>query len=293
MLYIYFDQFVISGLSNIKKTENWNKILDILFQLKKQNKICCCTSPETIFETSQRNSIGIDENYKLISELLDNCFLNDIEQIICQQIAKNIKGITSVHFLYPKYDFSSKELNNHLKSMLYSTFENIHIPTLPIECTHTNITKVTKILSENEIFSFIDSIKKFLSKEPSNSFYYIICKSLKDNFKFELGDFIKLQEDIYTNGFNMYPTLKIRSTLYPFIFFSEYTTRQNIKLKNDLIDIRRISSALPYCDIVFCDSRWKERIKSLEINKKEKLETLLFSGSSTDLNDFYMHLLNL
>lgn len=291
MKYIYFDQFAISGLS-CNKNDNWNKILSLLFQLKKQNKISCCTSAETIFETSQRNNTGIDENYKLISGLLDNCFFNDINHIICQQIAKNIKGISTEQFIYPKFNFTSKDLNDQLNLALNLTFGDIEIPTFPIEITRTNIAIMIKVLSEKAQYDFINSINTFLfSKQSIPSLYYSILQSLKSDFNFEFKDFVNLKEDIYNNGFKVSPTLKIFKALYPFIFFSEQSIIRNIKVKNDLIDIRRIASALPYCDVVFCDNKWKKIIKRLEIDKENKC--VLFTGTNTDLDEFSKFLLGL
>lgn len=116
MTTIYFDQFAISGMS--EPTNNlWYQIRNILFDLKSQNKICCCTSPETIFETSQRHCMGVIDNYAIISKLLDNCYLNDIRTIICQQIAKDIKDIESNPFLYVNHNFTSNEFNSSLKKL--------------------------------------------------------------------------------------------------------------------------------------------------------------------------------
>lgn len=139
MTTIYFDQFAISGMS--EPTNNlWYQIRNILFDLKSQNKICCCTSPETIFETSQRHCMGVIDNYAIISKLLDNCYLNDIRTIICQQIAKDIKDIESNPFLYVNHNFTSNEFNSSLKKVIQYEFDSKDIPSFPIEMSDKQIT---------------------------------------------------------------------------------------------------------------------------------------------------------
>lgn len=61
--------------------------------------------------------MGVIDNYAIISKLLDNCYLNDIRTIICQQIAKDIKDIESNPFLYVNHNFTSNEFNSSLKKL--------------------------------------------------------------------------------------------------------------------------------------------------------------------------------
>lgn len=294
MKFIYLDQFAISGLSDTNITNNWTKIFKTLLQLKKQNKICCCTSIESVFETSQRNNNGITANYKLIYSLLDNCFLYEKEELILHQIAKNIKGINYKPFKINNQDFKSEDLNTNIKSTLYLTFDKIETPIYPVNTSKKYITEIIKILQEKPKLDFINEINMFLLNKKYNSYYYKICISLKNKFNFNPEDFSKLSYDIYTNSFDKYPTLKIFSYLYPFIFFSDYNTiKHNIKFKNDLIDIRRISSAIPYCDVVFCDNKWKQKIKLLKLDNIRKSGTLLYTASNNDLDEFYKYLLRL
>lgn len=284
MLTIYFDQFAISGISAANTSSIWNKIYVDLLKLKRQKKICCCTSNETIFETSQRNNSGIIDNYNIISELLENYFLNDIAILICQQIAEQIKGITSNPFIRSIQNYKSQEFNQELNSWIKNEFDSQEISICPIETTYEQIISLTKIFFENERIIFIKSINSFFMTKQLRTFYSDICTCLVKDFNFTRSDFIQLKNKLECNDFSFSPTLKIRNTLQPYICFSQFKRKQQINLKNDIFDIRRISSAIPYCNVVFCDSKWKNCLKSLGIDTEYNIR--LFSGKSTDLEEF-------
>lgn len=295
MTTIYFDQFAISGLSGKDVSKEWGKIREVLFRLKRQRKIRCCTSPETIFETSQReekeNSNRIVENYDLILDLTDNCYLCDMKLLICQQIAKRVKGIDSDPFTYVPHDFTSREFNFSLKEIIHSEFDTIEIPPFPVEISKEKIAYLIKLLVDNDKITFTESICNFLTQKQSYPFYTDICRTLVECFNFTIEDFEQLLNQIKKYDLSISPTLKIRSMLDPYISFSNNDRRQKIKSKNDIFDISRISSAIPYCDVVLCDSKWKNGVQTLGLDAEYK--TTLFSGKPLDLAEFEKFLLNL
>lgn len=290
MTTIYFDQFAISGMS--EPTNNlWYQIRNILFDLKSQNKICCCTSPETIFETSQRHCMGVIDNYAIISKLLDNCYLNDIRTIICQQIAKDIKDIESNPFLYVNHNFTSNEFNFSLKKVIQYEFDSKDIPSFPIEMSDKQITCFVKILYDNRKRMFFNSIESYITGNQSNDIYAEICRILVEQFDFTKFDFQTLLNNIQYGDFRCCPTLRIQNLLEPYIFVSEKEVKNNITFKNDLFDIRRISSAIPYCDILLCDSKWKNCLRKLNIDDEYNIK--VFSAKSVDLKEFESYLSSL
>lgn len=288
---IYFDQFAVSGLSGKDVSNEWSRIREVLFRLKKQGKIRCCTSPETIFETSQRNDNGILENYATILGLFNNCYLCEIQMLICQQISKSIKGINLEPFMHVPHDFTSEEFNSNLKRIIQSEFDTIEIPTFPVEISKDGITHMQKIFLDSNKIKFMESICDFLKERQSHTFYTDICRTLWKCFGFTVEDFTKLLSMVKKRGLTISPTLKIRSVLEPYISFSDNHRRQKIDFKNDLFDIRRISSAIPYCDVVLCDTKWKNCIIFLGLDAEYK--TTLFSGKPLDLAEFEKFLLNL
>lgn len=288
---IYFDQFAISSMSGPDIPDIWNKIRNIILNLKRQNKILCCTSSETIFETSQRNSTGIIDNYSTISELMNNCYLNDTRTIICQQIAKSIKGIESNPFIQVNHDYTSSEFNFNLRHAIHSEFDCIHIPLCPIDITKDNLTYITDLFLFNRKGNFIDSIDSFLLNKAKNSIYIDICNSLVKSFNFTTTDFVQLRNRIYNDDFSISPTLNIHNKLEPYITFSRLCKKTKIDFKNDIFDIRRLSTAIPYCNVILCDNRWKNCIKDLNINSEYNI--VAFSAKKADLIEFENYLYNI
>ena len=288
---IYFDQFAISNLSEKTMSDEWRKISEILFELKEKNKIRCCTSAETIIETAQRNSQGIIGDYRTIDELFDNCYLQDIALIICQQIAKHIKGIESEPIAYPPYDYTSEELNHRISEKIKDEFDYNNISPCPINLSKKQISGLVKISFVNDKIQFLESIKSHLTGNQLNNSYSDICRILDKKFDFTENDFIDLVDNIKYSNFSCCPTLKIMNLLKPYIFVSDKDVKHTITFKNDLIDIRRISTAIPYSNVLLCDSKWKNRIKSLKIDTEYGIR--VFSGKQKDLENFISYLLSL
>lgn len=291
MINIYFDQFAISCLAGTETSYIWNMIYEDLLYLKSQNKIRCFTSPETIFETSQRHSAGINDNYSTVSKLFNNYYLNDIRTIICQQIAKCIKGIDSSPFVRVNYDFTSDEFNFNLRNAMQNKFDSEEIIACPIEMTRVQIACLIKWFYENGRINFIESIDSMFTGKLFDSYYSDICITLIKYFNFTIKDFIHLRKNLICNDLIFFPTLRIQNILQPYMLFSQSGIRHKIDFRNDIIDIRRISSAIPYSNVVFCDSKWKNCIKLLGIDAE--YNTHLFSGKQEDLIEFKRFILSL
>ena len=289
MTTIYFDQFAISSMSGSIISDIWSKIRQILLDLKSQDKICCCTSLETIMETSQRHHSGVVDNYAIISELMDNCYLNDMRMIICQQMARSIKGIESNPFIQVDCNYTSDEFNFNLKEAIRCEFASTDVFSYPVDIPRNKMHSMLELYMSNRKKIFIDSIDSFLEGREHNSFYTDICSILIERFNFMTADLIQLRNRIGNNNLAISPTLTILNKLEPFIFFSEYRRKTKIDFKNDLLDIRRLSSAIPYCDVILCDSKWKNCIRELNIGNDKKF----FSAKPVDLSGFNHYLSNI
>ena len=288
MVTIYFDQFAISNLSEKTMSDKWREISELLFELKKQKKIHCCTSAETILETSQRNRQGIIRSYRIIDELFDNCYLQDIALIICQQITKHIKGIESDPFVYPSFDYTPEKLNHHISEKLKEEFDVNNISPCPINISKKQISALCEKFFEKDKIHFTDSIESYLADGQLDNFYTEICRILAEQFDFKENDFRTLVYNIKSDDFSCCPTLKIRNLLIPYIVVSDNETKRKIIFKNDLFDIRRISTAIPYCNVLLCDSKWKNCIISLKLDAEYGLH--VFSAKESDLDDFRNYL---
>lgn len=288
MVTIYFDQFAISNLSEETMSNKWREISEILFELKRQNKICCCTSAETIFETSQRDHPGIIGNYRTIDELFDNCYIQDIALIICQQIAKHIKGIEFDPFVYPPFDYTSEKLNHRISDKFKEEFDANNIAPCPINMSKKQISALREIFFVDDKIHFIDSVKSYLTGGQLDNYYTGICRILAEQFYFTEIDFSALVNSIKSDDFTCCPTLKIRNLLIPYIVVSNEEIKHTITFKNDLIDIRRVSTAIPYCNVLLCDSKWKNCIKSLKLDIEYGVR--VFSAKESDLDDFRNYL---
>lgn len=291
MTEIYFDQFAISEISNPATGNTWDKIRNILLELKGRNNICCYTSPETIFETSQRHSPGINGSYTTISKLLDNCYLNDIQIIICQQIAKYIKNIESTPFIYVNHNLTSDEFNSSLKKIIKYELDSKEVPPCPIYMSKEQIKDFIETSYDNGKISFSESVKSYLAGEQLNNTYFDICRILVEQFNFIKSDFQRLLYNIEYDDLRCCPTLKIKNLLEPYIFVSDKEIKNKITFRNDIFDIRRISSAIPYCDVLLCDNKWKNCIRKLKIDNEYNIK--VFSGKSIDLNEFERYLSSL
>lgn len=285
---IYFDQFAISNLSEKTTSDKWRVISKLLSKLKRQNKIHCFTSPETIFETSQRDNSGIIGNYKTIDELFDNCYLQDIALIICQQIAKHIKGIESDPFVYPPFDYTHEKLNHHISGKINDVFDTNNISNLPSKLTKEQILYFRKQWYDKKRMLFWESVELFLAGNQINNFYTDICRILEEQFYFTKNDFRALVDNIKSDDFSCCPTLKVRNLLEPYIVVSDEVTKRKITFKNDLFDIRRISTAIPYCNVLLCDGKWKNCIISLKLDAEYGIH--VFSAKENDLDDFRNYL---
>lgn len=288
MVTIYFDQFAISNLSEKTMSDKWRVISELLLELKKENKIHCFTSPETIFETSQKDNLGIIGNYRTIDELFDNCYLQDMALIICQQIAKHIKGIESDPFVYPPFDYTPERLNHRISEKLKEEFDANNIAPCPINMSKKQISALRETFFEDDKIHFIDSVKSYLTGGQLDNFYTGICRILAEQFHFTEIDFRVLVNSIKSDDFSCCPTLKIRNLLIPYIVVSNKEIKHTITFKNDLIDIRRVSTAIPYSNVLLCDSKWKNCIKSLKLDIEYGIR--VFSAKESDLDDFRNYL---
>lgn len=138
---------------------------------------------------------------------------------------------------------------------------------------------------------FFNSIESYITGNQSNDIYADICRILVEQFDFTKFDFQTLLNNIQYGDFRCCPTLRIQNLLEPYIFVSEKEVKNNITFKNDLFDIRRISSAIPYCDILLCDSKWKNYLRKLNIDDEYNIK--VFSAKSVDLKEFESYLSSL
>ena len=307
---LYLDQFAVSNICNISNDGQWGRISNLIAEGVKKKKLICPGSIEHLIETS-----GADINRAVLQDdLLKHLsygwhFYNEADitanYIMCE-IRKN--KITKGHFI--RKDATRRFTENNVHSDLQNKKQ---IFNEMVDDASDGVNKIRQItrdgISGNKKTrdSTISVIKDIfvkplldrlltLSKEGSYKPELIklagysipfwadaLCSILVTKHKMTMNEAKNAYDIINDNGVDAIPPISIRSTLKAMLAYKNAS-----ESPNDQIDIMRISTALPFSDIMMIDGPKASDIKELELDKKYK--TSVYSGKAKDLPLFIEHL---
>ncbi len=306
---IYLDQFASVGLFESELIE-WIKIKELITIGVENKKIICPLSAEHYLETSQkeeRKAINLDtEFYKISGGFAFKSELFITSQLIISLIRNN--NVTLGTYLYDKIskDILSQDKN---LSVFIETKKQLNEKIIESTLLANEIRKITRNdrtdnKTKRQLISAHKSVSIFEFKSRLTDLLrdgHIVIRGVPfesgavphwiDQLIFQLTERHKITKketnllisELGKHGFENIPTLDIRTSLSATM--SVYNKKETV---NDQIDIMRISTGLPLCDILLTDNQRKKEI--IELGFHEKYDTKIYSGTKNDLNEFIVKL---
>lgn len=284
---LYLDQFAISCMADVNS--QWSKVKDTLLRLKEKEKIECVTSIESVFETTQRHQQGAIENYTAIASITDNVYLKNLLDIICMQIDMQVRGAKynrSDYIATVYHDFSRTEIIENDKDIIKEFKESGNCANGELLDMVSSILDIIRKSESLAVEYMNNDIEKFKSTLSVNSIptqpQYDILKHLATVMNFSNADFQELYLELQNNGYRNIPSLYIQTLLDGHL----------LKLAkkdffNNIIDIRRLAVSIPTCDVITCDSAWKNVLISLGLDKTYNCK--FFSAKDFDSLECYLN----
>ena len=309
---LYLDQFASSNLA-LMKEGIWNELKSLIETGVENGKILCPTPYEHFLETiqaEQKKALEIDKYFSKLSkgfmfkttayttsQLIisiirgNNLTLNTFiakrikEDLLTNKdelnIIKNrrsnfnkmIKEGTSISNKIREVQ-NGQKIEKETKEKLYNAISYV-VKQKFIERLN-NLLKAEKIEIRGDKFSFI---------EIPNWIDQTIFRLLKVH-KMNRKETKKLISIIKRYGFNKFPTLDIRFSLYAIM-----SIENKKEDAGDHIDIERIASGLPISDYFFTDKQRKSEIISLGLDSK--YNTKVYSGTKVDLTNIKNELIKI
>lgn len=309
---IYLDQFAASIMSEVSPKDHWGEAKELLLKAYSENKIICPIPLENYIETAGRKfSEAIRENNFIISLSGNKCF-KVWEDIVVNEIINTIKGsknyVQSTTYLMDRKPWM--DLNNEIflskvkiakegyekcigeEKMVINAFRNM------IKACRNNVKDHHPGYMEKALISFqAKKYEKFYMDVYNGSYklpdsYPLQCPK-EQIFGILLKqkgvcrtDFLEVAKIFKTNGFETIPSL---NTYYK--LEAKFAVDQSKEIKNDDIDLKRISSGIAISEIMFVDSKQKRRLQSVKLDSQ--YNTILFSDLQEDVIAFTDFLRNL
>ncbi|WP_422350642.1 hypothetical protein [Flagellimonas sp.] len=301
---IYLDQFAVSELIAPEKNSLWSAIKETIMMKRAEHKLYCPLSHEHFLETSRKTKTDAQEHDSFLTSLSDGlAFKPDLfitSQLISSRIRgnkvtqrtfmyENIKGVLEKDENYIRMEELAREHKNLIEDAVSGTnklrantrtqkisgkAKKSLIQASKYVQTQGFIERLGELLRKDHLFIRGDYIGQ---KEVANWVDLIIEQLLKRH-RLKKKEVKRLILEFKNNGFDNVPTLNIRTTLIAYLAI--YSKKEN---QADHIDIMRISTGLPYSDIMLVDRQRKAEL--VESGLAEKYNTLIFSGRKSDLEE--------
>ncbi|WP_179414833.1 hypothetical protein HDF19_19720 [Mucilaginibacter sp. E4BP6] len=310
---IYLDQFAASNLLDNPPNELWQKISDLLIKKSRDGHIICPVPAEHFLESANKNkesALAMDKRFAEVGKGL--AFRREVF-VTANHIVSLVRGTPLSQATFCDRLVRRDTLTN---AGVYEDFKTKH------SLLNSQITEITTSQNEfreiarqkkfspeamapllaavkaHEIKPFYDLLEevvingRFTSKGVNfNSGEVIhwadyVMQVLLGHHKLTIWEAVYLKDIIFRTGFDRIPSLDIRVTLT-----ANLAVEQKKENVNDHIDIMRLSTGLPPADLLFTDKQRKFEL--LQTGLAEKYGTKIFSGTSTDLHEFYEILENL
>jgi hypothetical protein len=300
---IYLDQYVISNLID-SSDEIWVDLKSLLIRGINSGKFIIPYSFEHLIETSQRSIDKAKEHDKFLFDLSQGVKISGepliTSRIIRNRIRKRLDSLTTFSETVTleqmqtdtEYDFY-KKLKNEYDSKVEEATRMLNI------FRDTDLGRFDSAQQNETIQSIIDRdashIADRLKSFGSNGFFErrnvkfsdgeipfwadVIIDILTSRHKITRKEALRGSELIKNNGLKIIPTVYIRSSIEGLM-----AVKQQKETVNDHVDITRLSTSLPFADIVFTDKARQHDLLYLGLDKEFK--TKVYSGKRHDLLEF-------
>lgn len=309
---IYLDQFAGSIMSEESPKEHWGEAKELLLKAYSENKIICPIPLENFIETvERRSSEAIKENNFIISLSGNKCF-KCWEEIVVGEIINIVKGcnkeIIPATYLMdrkPSMDLKNEVFLRNVKTAkaeyekcICKEKRDINTFRDMIKACGNNAKDYYPGYMEKALISiFAKKYESFFLDVVNGSYELPDLLSFQYPKKTLLGillkqsgmcrtDFLSIANIFKNYGFETIPSL---NTYYK--LEAKFAADQSKEIKNDDIDLKRISSGIAISDIMFVDSKQKRRLQSLKLDSQ--YNTILFSDLQGDVVAFVDILRNL
>jgi len=302
---IYLDQFATSGMFDSDSVTKWTEIRDLLKQGVITQKLFCPLSPEHFLESSNKSEVyrsdlnigflQLSDGYAFKTELVIT------SQLLISLIRKNNTTLNTFLSKIKNHDVPTehewKNLSNKTKDFnsmideatsLSNSIRNQarHIKATPE--TEKTLFETCRNLVLGKFITCLESLLKnkfikvrgvhFESRSVPNwidSIVYRLVTSHKINEK-ETRLLIKHFEKY---SFSKISTLDVRTSLSALI-----SVKGKKETSNDQLDISRIASGIQLSNILLTDKKRKSEL--LELGLDKKYNTIILSGTQSDLDQF-------
>jgi len=300
---IYLDQYVISNLIDSNE-EIWTALKRLLIRGINSGKVIIPYSFEHLIETSQRSIEKAKAHDKFLFDLSQGIKISGeplvTSRIIRNRIRKRRDSLTTY-----SETVTLEQMQTDADYKFYKKLKNEYDDKVEEATRMLNIFRNTDLgrfdsSQQNESIQAIinrdanhlsDRLKSFGSKgffqrrnvkfsDGEIPFWAdVIIDSLISRHKITRKEALRGSELIKNNGLKIIPTVYIRSSIEGLM-----AVKQQKETVNDHVDITRLSTSLPFADIVFTDRAKQHDVLLLGLDKE--YNTKIYSGAKDNLNEF-------
>lgn len=302
---IYLDQYCTSNMFDDQNAPVWQEIKGLLFSAYSENKIVCPIPYEHFLETAPKTfEFGVNtiRNFEKISGgYISRPELIVTTQLIVSYLRRNNVTMNTFFTKDSKIVFTNPENYEHTRVFKQGYKENF---TELLEDVNT-VRQAGRTLKSVKDFDqttyqlikqkfeteFVERLKstfkeghliiradQFGQQQVPNWIDAIIYRLVAAH-KISTRETQRLIQHIELRGFIDFPQLDIRKSL-----IALNAIQHKKEQESDHFDFTRLSTGLPYSDILFTDKRRKAELVLLGLDKKYNCK--VFNGTEQDLIEF-------